>query len=72
MRSLCRSVRLFRRREVDPAGRERRQGFGAATAECHRLERAYPRLGYRTVVLPKSGVEARADFVLAELPGSLT
>jgi predicted ATPase len=46
---------------------ERRHGFDAAVAEHRRLEAAYPRLGYRVVILPKAPVEARADFVLDEL-----
>lgn len=49
---------------VDP---ERQHGFDAAVAEFERLERAYPMLGYRVVVLPKKSVAERADFVLAQL-----
>lgn len=49
---------------VDP---ERKHGFDAAVAEFERLERAYPILGYRVVVLPKQSVAERADFVLALL-----
>jgi len=51
---------------------ERRHGLEDAIAEYERLERAYPRLGYRAVVLPKVPVEARADVVLAELKAALT
>jgi predicted ATPase len=55
--------------ESDP---ERRHGFGEALAEYTRLERAYLGLGYRVIVLPKTGVQARADVVLSELiPPSL-
>ncbi|MBV8908333.1 MAG: AAA family ATPase [Sphingomonas sp.] len=46
---------------------ERQHGLDDAIAEYERLERAYPRLGYRAVVLPKLRVSARADIVLAEL-----
>ena len=35
------------------------------------LERVFPRLGYRPVVLPKLDVAARADFVLAELKATI-
>lgn len=49
---------------------ERRHGFDAAVAEFERLERAYPMLGYRVVVLPKQSVGERADFVLARLAGN--
>lgn len=48
-------------------GPERRHGFEAACAEYERLERAYPAVGYETVVLPKVSVAERADFVLARL-----
>lgn len=53
--------------EIFVADAERRHGFDAAVAEWERLERAYPKLGYRVIVLPKTSVEARADLVLAEL-----
>ena len=46
---------------------ERRHGLEDAIAEYERLERAYPMLGYRVIVLPKVAVEARADVVLAAL-----
>ena len=46
---------------------ERKHDFKAAISEYERLERTYPALGYRVVVLPKIGVERRADLVLAEL-----
>ena len=46
---------------------ERQHGFDEAIEEYERLERAYLRLDYRVVVLPKASVEARADIVLAEL-----
>ena len=46
---------------------ERQHGFDDAVAEYERLERAYPALGYEVVVLPKTGVSARVDFVLERL-----
>jgi predicted ATPase len=46
---------------------ERRHGLEDAIAEYERLERGYPMLGYRVIVLPKVGAEARADVVLAAL-----
>jgi predicted ATPase len=46
----------------------RRHGFDDAVAEYDRLAAAYPALGYEVAVLPKVGVEARADIVEAELP----
>ena len=46
---------------------ERRHGFDAAVAEYDRLTADYPALGYEPIVLPKTGVTERADFVLALL-----
>lgn len=46
---------------------ERRHGLDDAVAEYDRLLAAYGDLGYRTIVLPKVGVAARADFVLERL-----
>ena len=46
---------------------ERRHGLGAAMAEYGRLLEAYPALGYEVVVLPKTSVAERADFVLGTL-----
>lgn len=46
---------------------ERRHGLDAAMAEYERLLQAYPALGYEVVVLPKTGVAERADFVLGTL-----
>jgi predicted ATPase len=47
---------------------ERQLGFEAGLAECRRLEKAFPALGYEVILLPKSTVSARADFVLSALP----
>jgi predicted ATPase len=46
---------------------ERRHGFDEAAAEYARLCTVYDRLGYDRVTLPRLGVEARADFVVAHL-----
>ncbi|MEH0292112.1 AAA family ATPase [Agrobacterium sp. CCNWLW71] len=46
---------------------ERRHGFDAAVEEYERLVRDYEALGYDSVVLPKSGIEERADFILARI-----
>jgi predicted ATPase len=54
-------------REIYIGDGERRHGLEDGIAEYERLERTYPRLGYRVVVLPKLDVATRADFVLAEL-----
>jgi predicted ATPase len=53
--------------EIYVNDRERQHGFRAAVAEFERLERAYPRLGYRVIMLPKRSAPERADFVLAQL-----
>jgi predicted ATPase len=46
---------------------ERPHNFDTAVEEYEQLLGAYPRLGYETVILPKAGVGARADFVLKTL-----
>jgi predicted ATPase len=46
---------------------ERRHGFDAAVEEYDRLVRDYEALGYDSIVLPKSGIEERADFILARI-----
>ncbi|AJY45307.1 AAA family ATPase [Martelella endophytica] len=46
---------------------ERRHGLEDGIAEYERLMAFYPRLGYSPVVLPKTDVAARADFVLTAL-----
>ena len=56
--------------EIYVSDAERRHGLDDAIAEYERLERAYPALGYRVVVLPKLAVKVRADAVLAELNAS--
>ena len=49
---------------------ERRHDFAAAEAEAERLADAYTALGYQIVMLPKTGVRERADFVLSSLATS--
>jgi predicted ATPase len=46
---------------------ERRHGLKEAMVEYDRLLADYPAVGYRVQVLPKVGVQARADNVLAML-----
>ncbi|WP_299906774.1 AAA family ATPase [uncultured Paracoccus sp.] len=45
----------------------RRHGFRAAVDEYRRLRQGYPRLGYRVALLPRIGIRARADWLLARL-----
>lgn len=49
--------------EIYVGDRERRHDLPEAVAEYERLRVAYPSLGYEVHVLPKIGVEERADFV---------
>ncbi|TCT41034.1 AAA family ATPase [Martelella mediterranea] len=46
---------------------QRKHGFDEAKAEYERLMMFYPRLGYQPVLLPKTGIATRADFVLERL-----
>jgi predicted ATPase len=46
---------------------ERRHGLDRALAEYSRLLQIYPSFGYEVSILPKVGVEERADFVLRTL-----
>lgn len=48
---------------------ERRHSLDAALAEYADLERAWPAEGYRTLLLPRTGPAARADFVEAAILG---
>ena len=50
---------------VTDAGR--RHGYDEAVAEYDRLNAAYAALGYEIAILPRIGIGARADFVLARL-----
>ncbi len=53
--------------EIHIADDARRHGLGEAVAEYERLAALYPALGYETLILPKTDVETRADFVLRRL-----
>lgn len=46
---------------------ERQHGFEEAVAEYERLVTAYPEIGYELVILPKTDVGERADFLLGRL-----
>ena len=47
--------------------KERRHTLDSAMAEYSRLLEVYPSLGYDLSIVPKVGVEERADFVLSTL-----
>lgn len=53
--------------EIYDTDAERRHGFEAAVDEYDRLLSVYARLGYVAVILPKTDVAARADFILSRL-----
>jgi predicted ATPase len=53
--------------EIYVTDTERRRGFEAGLAEYERLRRELPGLGYQVVILPKTTVAERADFVLGAL-----
>ena len=53
--------------EIYVTDHERRHDFKEARREHARLEQVYPALGYDVVMLPKSGIAERADFVLRAL-----
>ncbi|MCA2377844.1 AAA family ATPase [Agrobacterium sp. 22-211-1] len=53
--------------EIYRGDSERKHDFDAAVEEYERLLRDYDALGYDTVVLPKSGIEERADFILTRI-----
>jgi predicted ATPase len=55
--------------EIYATDAERRHDLGAAIREYDRLAIDYPSLGYEVVVLPKTGVAARADLVERLLSG---
>lgn len=55
--------------EIRVADAERRHGLDEAVAEYDRLAAIYPALGYAVTLLPRVGVAARADIVLAALAG---
>lgn len=53
--------------EIYRADAERQHSLTEAREEYHRLLKAYRTLGYTPVILPKTDVETRADFVLKQL-----
>jgi len=53
--------------EIYRGDSERKHGFDAAIEEYERLLRDYDELGYDISVLPKSGIEERADFILTRI-----
>lgn len=53
--------------EIYRGDSERKHDFDAAVEEYERLVRDYDELGYDIVVLPKSGIEERADFILTRI-----
>lgn len=53
--------------EIYENDRDRRHGYDAAVEEYNRLLAVYARLGYVAVILPKTDVAARADFILSRL-----
>jgi predicted ATPase len=53
--------------ELFAADSERRHGFEAAVEEYEALIRSYPAHGYEVVVLPRTSIRERADFVEAAL-----
>jgi predicted ATPase len=74
MRDLCREHRYHGRVFLTPpwpdiyvTDGERKHGFEEAMAEYERLRAVYPTLGYEPVILPKTSVYERADFVLSHL-----
>lgn len=46
---------------------ERVQDFAEAVATWKMVAETYPRLGYELVEVPKAGIAARVEFILAEL-----
>lgn len=53
--------------EIYTADPERRHGFDEAVAEYDRLAATYPALGYEIVILPKTPVADRVNFILDRL-----
>jgi predicted ATPase len=53
--------------EIYGTDEDRRHGFAAAAAEYRRLTDAYSLLDYEIIILPKTAVEDRADFLLTAL-----
>ncbi|MDQ1186802.1 AAA family ATPase [Agrobacterium larrymoorei] len=53
--------------EIYVTDNERRHGFQDAVEEYERLRRDYGELGYDVVILPKTDIEDRVEFVLKAL-----
>ncbi len=53
--------------EIYVSDTQRPHGFDDAVAEFHRLDRAFPLLGYDVEYLPKASLEQRVDFILDRL-----
>ncbi|GHC66821.1 AAA family ATPase [Limoniibacter endophyticus] len=53
--------------EIYVTDAERKHGFDDAIAEYERLVRDYSALGYEPIILPKTGVRERVDFILDAL-----
>lgn len=53
--------------EIYRTDAERRHGLADAVAEYDRLVNVYARLGYEISILPRIGIEGRADLILAAL-----
>lgn len=53
--------------EIYQSDAERQQGMEDGINEHHRLLNVFGRLGYEVVILPKSDVQTRADFVVDRL-----
>jgi predicted ATPase len=54
--------------DIHVRDQERRHGLDEAIAEYDRLLAGYAALGYEAILLPKTSVSERADFVLRHLP----
>lgn len=53
--------------EIFRTDAERRHGFEEAQGEYVRLRLTYEKLGYEQIILPKTNIGTRADFVLRHL-----
>ena len=53
--------------EIFAGDSERRHDLDEAVAEYERLCEVYPALGYRTVILPRTSLDARIEALLAHL-----
>ncbi|MEO0981620.1 MAG: AAA family ATPase [Pseudomonadota bacterium] len=53
--------------EIFEQDAERTHDFASAETEYDRLCEAYPKRGYKTIILPKVDIESRVKFVLAEI-----